>query len=114
MWQRLNCLCNYNVLLCCCLIANTYFEFYYRDLVEIKESERRACSQADVLRSALDEHSLELRVKAANETEAACQQRLSAAEIEIAELRSNLDSAERFVVVVVVVVLLLLLLQSKE
>lgn len=81
--------------------------------MEIKESERRACSQADVLRSALDEHSLELRVKAANETEAACQQRLSAAEIEIAELRSNLDSAERFVVVVVVVVLLLLL-QSKE
>lgn len=66
-----------------------------RDLVEIKESERRACSQADVLRSALDEHSLELRVKAANETEAACQQRLSAAEIEIAELRSHLDSAER-------------------
>ncbi|TYK21679.1 E3 ubiquitin-protein ligase BRE1-like 2 [Cucumis melo var. makuwa] len=66
-----------------------------RDLVEIKESERRACSQADVLRIALDDHSLELRVKAANETEAACQQRLSAAEIEITELRSNLDSAER-------------------
>ncbi|XP_031739649.1 E3 ubiquitin-protein ligase BRE1-like 2 isoform X2 [Cucumis sativus] len=66
-----------------------------RDLVEIKESERRACSQADVLRIALDEHSLELRVKAANETEAACQQRLSATEIEITELRSNLDSAER-------------------
>lgn len=65
--------------------------------MEIKESERRACSQADVLRIALDEHSLELRVKAANETEAACQQRLSATEIEITELRSNLDSAERFV-----------------
>ncbi|XP_022153796.1 E3 ubiquitin-protein ligase BRE1-like 2 isoform X2 [Momordica charantia] len=66
-----------------------------RNLVEIKESERRACSQADVLKSALDEHSLELRVKAANEAEAACQQRLSAAETEIAELRSNLDSSER-------------------
>ena len=36
-------------------------------------------------------------MKAVNETEAAFQQRLSAAEIEITELRSNLDSADRFV-----------------
>ncbi|KAB1227896.1 E3 ubiquitin-protein ligase BRE1-like 2 [Morella rubra] len=36
-----------------------------RDLMEIKESECRANSQAEVLRNALDEHSLELRVKAA-------------------------------------------------
>ncbi|KAG2675137.1 hypothetical protein I3760_13G171400 [Carya illinoinensis] len=66
-----------------------------RDLMEIKESERRAHSQAEVLRNALDEHSLELRVKAANEAEAACQQRLSAAEAEIADLRAKLDASER-------------------
>ncbi|GAV81523.1 zf-C3HC4_3 domain-containing protein [Cephalotus follicularis] len=66
-----------------------------RDVMEIKESERRAHSQAEVLRNALDEHSLELRVKAANEAEAACQQRLCAAEAEIAELRTKLDASER-------------------
>lgn len=65
--------------------------------MEIKESERRAHSQAEVLKNALDEHSLELRVKAANEAEAACQQRLSAAEAEIAELRAKLDASERFI-----------------
>lgn len=68
-----------------------------RDVAEIKESERRAHSQAEILKSALDEHSLELRVKAANETEAACQQRLSVAEAEIAELRAKLDVSERFI-----------------
>jgi E3 ubiquitin-protein ligase BRE1 len=67
-----------------------------RELMEIKESERRAHSLAEVLRNALDEHSLELRVKAANEAEAACQQRLSAAEAEIADLRAKLDASERF------------------
>ncbi|XP_011010702.1 PREDICTED: E3 ubiquitin-protein ligase BRE1-like 2 isoform X3 [Populus euphratica] len=66
-----------------------------RNINEIKESERRARTQAEVLKSALDEHSLELRVKAANEAEAACQQRLSATEAEIAELRAKLDASER-------------------
>ncbi|KAJ8770145.1 hypothetical protein K2173_011240 [Erythroxylum novogranatense] len=66
-----------------------------RDLLEIKESERRANGQAEVLRNALDEHSLELRVRAANEAEAACQDRLSAAEAEIAQLRSELETSER-------------------
>ncbi|XP_050217975.1 E3 ubiquitin-protein ligase BRE1-like 2 isoform X2 [Mercurialis annua] len=66
-----------------------------RDLVEIRESERRAQAQAEVLKGALDEHSLELRVKAANEAEAACRQRLSATEAEIAELRVKLDASER-------------------
>lgn len=65
--------------------------------MEIKESEHKAHMQAEVLRNALDEHSLELRVKAANEAEAACQQRLSAAEAEIADLRAKLDASERFV-----------------
>lgn len=44
----------------------------------------------------MNEHDLELRVKAANEAEAACQQRLSAAEAEIAELRAELDASDRF------------------
>ncbi|KAI7991095.1 E3 ubiquitin-protein ligase BRE1-like 2 [Camellia lanceoleosa] len=52
-------------------------------------------SQAEHLRNALDEHGLELRVKAANEAEAACQQRLSAAEAEIADLRGKLDASDR-------------------
>lgn len=66
-----------------------------RDLMEIKESERRAYSQAEMFKNAIDEHSLELRVKAANEAEAACQQRLSATEAEITELRGKLDASER-------------------
>ena len=66
-------------------------------MTEIRESENRAHSQAEVLKNALDEHSLELRVKAANEAEAACQERLSIAEAEIAELRAKLDASERFV-----------------
>ncbi|KAF6149358.1 hypothetical protein GIB67_016896 [Kingdonia uniflora] len=66
-----------------------------RDVMEIKESERRAHMQAEVLRNALDEHSLELRVKAANEAEAACQQRLSVAESEISDLRGKVDAFER-------------------
>ncbi|XP_056175934.1 E3 ubiquitin-protein ligase BRE1-like 2 isoform X3 [Syzygium oleosum] len=66
-----------------------------RDIADIRESERRALSQAEVLKNALEEHSLELRVKAANEAEVACQQRLSAAEAEIAELRAKLDASER-------------------
>ncbi|GFP96126.1 E3 ubiquitin-protein ligase bre1-like 2 [Phtheirospermum japonicum] len=66
-----------------------------RDLAEIKESEHRAHMQAQTLRNALEEHSLELRVKAAYEAEAACQQRLSVAEAEMAELRAELDASNR-------------------
>lgn len=68
---------------------------WFRDVREIKESEKRALSQAAVLRNALEEHGLELRVKAANEAQAACLQRLSAAESEIADLRAKLDAVER-------------------
>ncbi|GFZ20784.1 histone mono-ubiquitination 2 [Actinidia rufa] len=67
-----------------------------RDIMEIKESEQRARSQAEHLRNALDEHGLELRVKAANEAEAACQLRLSTAEAEIADLRAKLDASNRY------------------
>ncbi|CAI0420311.1 unnamed protein product [Linum tenue] len=66
-----------------------------RDINEIKESTRRALSQVEALRSALDEHPLQLRVKAANEAEMACQQRLTAAEAEISELRAKLDASKR-------------------
>ncbi|KAE9596238.1 hypothetical protein Lal_00048646 [Lupinus albus] len=64
-------------------------------IAEIRESERRARSQAEGLKNALDEHSLVLRVKAANEVEAACEQRLSAAEAELEDLKAQLDASER-------------------
>ncbi|KAH1062252.1 E3 ubiquitin-protein ligase BRE1-like 2 [Glycine max] len=70
-------------------------ENYDKRHSEVRESERKAHSQAEMLKNALDEHSLELRVKAANEAEAACEQRLSAAEAEIEDLRSKLDASER-------------------
>ncbi|XP_047325610.1 E3 ubiquitin-protein ligase BRE1-like 2 [Impatiens glandulifera] len=66
-----------------------------RDITEIRESERKACLQAELLRSTLEEHGLHLRVKAANETETACEHRLSAAEAEIADLRAKLDASDR-------------------
>uniref|UniRef100_A0A7N0UH04 E3 ubiquitin protein ligase n=1 Tax=Kalanchoe fedtschenkoi TaxID=63787 RepID=A0A7N0UH04_KALFE len=66
-----------------------------RDLKEIKESESRALSQSKALQNALDEHSLELRVRAANEAELACQQRLSAAEAEKNDLWEKLDASDR-------------------
>ncbi|KAK9027309.1 hypothetical protein V6N11_067147 [Hibiscus sabdariffa] len=66
-----------------------------RDVTEIIESRNKAYSQAEILKNSLDEHSLELRVKAANEAEAACQDRLSVAEAEIADLRAKLDASER-------------------
>jgi len=68
-------------------------------LPEVRESERKARSQAEMLKNALDEHGLELRVRAANEAEAACEQRLAAAEAELEELRAQFDENERFVFV---------------
>ncbi|KAH9554527.1 hypothetical protein CY35_08G068200 [Sphagnum magellanicum] len=66
-----------------------------RDVMELQQAECRARAQVDHLKLALDEHSLELRVKAANEAEAVCQQRLTAAEAEIADLRQRLDVLDR-------------------
>lgn len=68
-----------------------------RDVVELQQAQCRAWAQVERLKAALDEHSLELRVKAANEAEAACQQRLAAAEAEITEHRLRLDVSERLV-----------------
>ncbi|KAK7300426.1 hypothetical protein RJT34_11270 [Clitoria ternatea] len=70
-------------------------ENYDKSYSEVRESESKAHSQAEVLKNALDEHSLELRVKAANEAEAACEERLSAAQAEIEDLRAKLDASER-------------------
>jgi len=81
-----------------------------RTVIEIKESEQRAYAQAKLLQAALDEHSLELRVRAANEAEAACQQRLSAAEAEMAELTEKMDVSQRFNIFCVILKLLLCLL----
>ena len=67
-----------------------------RTMVEIRESEQRAHMQAEILKSALEEHSLELRVKAANEAENACLKRLTTAETEISDLKAKLDASERF------------------
>jgi hypothetical protein len=64
-------------------------------MMELQQDHCRTLVQADRLKRALDDHSLELRVKAANEAEAACQQRLAAAEAEIAEHRQRLDDSER-------------------
>uniref|UniRef100_A0A0E0EGK8 E3 ubiquitin protein ligase n=1 Tax=Oryza meridionalis TaxID=40149 RepID=A0A0E0EGK8_9ORYZ len=66
-----------------------------RAISEIEESENRARKQAEYLRKCLEEHNLELRVKAANEAETACQQRLSIAEVELEDLRAKVDASER-------------------
>eukprot|EP00249_Psilotum_nudum_P020098 c27565_g1_i1 orf=1014-3680(-) len=66
-----------------------------REVQGLKQAECRAWAQVERLKAALDEHTLELRVKAAIEAEAACQQKLAAAEAEIAELRQRIDASER-------------------
>nr|GME04364.1 E3 ubiquitin-protein ligase BRE1-like 2 isoform X1 [Ipomoea batatas] len=66
-----------------------------RNLKEIQESERKAQKEAKILRNYLEDYDHEMGVKAANESEAACQQRLSAAEAEIAQLQAELEASER-------------------
>lgn len=67
-----------------------------RELRERQQAEGRAQAEVVRLQLALDEHNLELRVKAANEAEAACQQKLTAVEAEIAELRQNIEASYRY------------------
>ncbi|KAL6005066.1 ubiquitin-like modifier hub1 [Asimina triloba] len=66
-----------------------------RDIIESRDVEYKAWAHVQSLKSSLDEHSLELRVKAANEAEAICQQRLATAEAEIADLRQRLEVSGR-------------------
>ncbi|KAG8477332.1 hypothetical protein CXB51_030874 [Gossypium anomalum] len=66
-----------------------------RDVLEARDSEYKAWAHVQSLKSCLDEQNLELRVKTANEAEAVSQQRLAAAEAEIAELRQKLEASRR-------------------
>ncbi|XP_057980578.1 E3 ubiquitin-protein ligase BRE1-like 1 [Malania oleifera] len=66
-----------------------------RDVLEARDSEYKAWAHVQSLKSSLDEHSIELRVKTANEAEAISQQRLAAAEAEIADLRQKLEASKR-------------------
>ncbi|TYI67748.1 hypothetical protein E1A91_D08G039300v1 [Gossypium mustelinum] len=65
------------------------------DILEARDSEFKAWAHVQSLKSGLDEHNLELRVKTANEAEAISQQKLAAAEAEIAELRHKLEASKR-------------------
>ncbi|TYJ22880.1 hypothetical protein E1A91_A08G154000v1 [Gossypium mustelinum] len=66
-----------------------------RDVLEVRDSEFKAWARVQSLKSCLDEQNLELRVKKANEAEAISQQRLAAAEAEIADLRQKLEASKR-------------------
>ncbi|KAK6918627.1 Zinc finger, C3HC4 RING-type [Dillenia turbinata] len=66
-----------------------------REVLEARDLEYRAWAHVELLKSSLDEHSLELRVKKAIEAEAAAQQRLAASEAEIADLRQKLEISKR-------------------
>nr|XP_024387250.1 E3 ubiquitin-protein ligase BRE1-like 2 isoform X2 [Physcomitrium patens] len=68
-----------------------------RTILKLQQDHSKTLAQIERLKRALDEHSLELRVKAANEAETLYQQRLAAAEAEIAEYHLRLDDSERVV-----------------
>lgn len=63
--------------------------------MEAREAEYRAWAHVKLLKSCLDEHNLELRVKMAIEAEARSQQKLAAAEAEIADMRQKLEDFKR-------------------
>ncbi|KAK7339260.1 hypothetical protein VNO77_19916 [Canavalia gladiata] len=66
-----------------------------RDVMDARDAEYRGWAHVQSLKSSLDEHNLELRVKMANEAEARSQQRLAAAEAEIADMRQKLEASKR-------------------
>ncbi|CAN1845191.1 E3 ubiquitin-protein ligase BRE1-like 1 [Linum perenne] len=66
-----------------------------RDVMEVRDSEYQAWAQVQSLKLSLDEQNLELRVKTANEAEAISQQKLAAAEAEIADSRERLEASKR-------------------
>ncbi|KAK6140577.1 hypothetical protein DH2020_025684 [Rehmannia glutinosa] len=80
---------------------NLFLEMYghqsvdSREVSEARSSEIKAWAHVQGLKSSLDEHNLELRVKAAIEAEANAQQKLAASEAEIAELRQKLEASKR-------------------
>ncbi|KAL0547697.1 hypothetical protein IC582_012121 [Cucumis melo] len=66
-----------------------------REVLEARDLEYKAWARVQSLKSSLDERNLESRVKTANESEAISQQRLAAAEAEIARLRQKLEASKR-------------------
>ncbi|CAI0445893.1 unnamed protein product [Linum tenue] len=66
-----------------------------RDVSESQDSEYQAWAQVESLKLSLDEQNLELRVKTAIEVEAITQQKLAAAEAEIADSREKLETSKR-------------------
>lgn len=68
---------------------------FYRNFLEARDREYKAWAHVHNLKSSLDEHNMEIRVKTAIEEEALSQQRLAAAEAEIADLREKCKSSER-------------------
>lgn len=76
---------------------NTNRDLCLRDVMEAREAEYGAWAHVQSLKSSLDEHNLELRVKTANESEARSQQNLAAAEAEIADMRHRLDDSKRLI-----------------
>ncbi|KAL2892515.1 E3 ubiquitin-protein ligase BRE1-like 1 [Bienertia sinuspersici] len=66
-----------------------------RNFLEARDRECRAWAHVHNLKSSLDEHNMEVRVKSAIEEEALSQRRLAAAEAEIADLREKCESSER-------------------
>lgn len=63
--------------------------------MEARDLEYKAWAHVQSLKASLDERNLESRVKTANEAEAISQQRLAAAEAEIARLRQKLEVSKR-------------------
>ncbi|XP_022145595.1 E3 ubiquitin-protein ligase BRE1-like 1 [Momordica charantia] len=66
-----------------------------REVLEARDLEYKAWAHVQSLKASLDERNLESRVKTANEAEAISQQRLAAAEAEIARLRQKLEVSKR-------------------
>lgn len=75
--------------------CSRHFLFNFRDVIESRDLEYKAWAHVQSLKSSLDEHNLELRVKAANEAEAVSQQKLATAEAEFADLRQKLETSVR-------------------
>ncbi|KAL0923755.1 hypothetical protein M5K25_007826 [Dendrobium thyrsiflorum] len=72
--------------------------FLDMDIMESRDMEYKAWAHVQCLKSSLDEHNLESRVKDAIEAEARTQQRLATAEAKIADLRQNLELSVRQIV----------------
>nr|CAN69177.1 hypothetical protein VITISV_024408 [Vitis vinifera] len=78
--------------------------FQQGDVLEARDKEYKAWAHVQSLKSSLNEHSLELRVKTAIEAEALSQQRLAAAEAVIVDLRQKLEASKRFIFMLMMVI----------